>query len=216
MGILMPRKYHLLSIQERIYFFLLERQSDVIDIREQFPILQLNATLQLCGELGIRHSRKGRYPEPFTLDFLITRRTSSGLIYEARSVKTPSDAKDPIVRRRLAVEYRWCEQQAIDWRLVSSPSFTADLLSRLVFMRSWSREGMKPDQDSADTFTAAFLKAYRPNATLRAQIEGCAKNLKRGYRYCLNEFRYCAWSNRIQIDLHSRLALNLPVVLKHD
>lgn len=216
MGILVPRKYHLLSIQERVYFLLLERQPDIIDIREQFPILQLNATLQLCGELDIRHSRKGRYPEPFTLDFLVTRRAQSGFIYEARSVKTPSDAQNPDIRRRLTVEHRWCQQQSIDWKLVSSPSFTADMLSRLTFIRSWSREGFKPTNLSADTFSSAFLSAYRPNATLRSQIENCANKLKLGYQHCVNEFRYCAWSNRIPIDLFSRLALNLPVVLKHD
>lgn len=215
MGILVPRKHHLLSIQERIYFCLLEQEPDVIDIREQFPILQLNATQQLCGELDISHTRKGRYPEPFTLDFLVTRRTSSGVVFEARSVKTPSDAKDPNVRRRLSVEYQWCKQLSIDWKLISSPSFNAELLSRLTFIRSWSRHGLIPNQSRADAFSEMFLKAYQPNATLQSQIATCAKRLGFGYRQSVDEFRYCAWSHRIPVDLQSRIAMNIPVAIKY-
>jgi hypothetical protein len=215
MGILVPRRHHLLSIQERIYFFLLEQEPDVIDIREQFPILQLNATLQLCGELEIRHTRKGRYPEPFTLDFLVTRRTPSGVVFEGRSVKTPSDAEDPDIRRRLKVEHRWCDQHSIDWKLISSPSFNAELLSRLTFIRSWSRHGLIPDRFRADTFSETFLNGYQANATLQSQIATCAKKLGLGYHPSIDEFRYCAWTRRIPVDLQSRLALNIPVTLKY-
>jgi hypothetical protein len=90
-GITIPRVYHLLSVPERIFFHLLDRQLDVVDIREQFPILHLQETLAICSELGVKHMRRGSYPEPFTLDFVVTRQTPSGLVYQARSIKTPED-----------------------------------------------------------------------------------------------------------------------------
>jgi hypothetical protein len=213
-GILISRQYHLLSTQERVYFFLLERESNIVDIREQFPILHLNATLQLCGELGVRHQRKGAHPEPFTIDFLITRQTPSGLIHEARSVKTPADAQDPKIQRRLMVEYRWCQHYSIDWKLIASENFTPEVLSTLTFERGWSRQGFTPDARASDTFAAVFLSIYRPNLTLRELVEACSRALKLGYSQCLNQFRYCAWSGRIAVDPLSRLAINLPVTLK--
>lgn len=137
-GITIPRVYHLLSMPERIHFHLLDRQTDVIDIREQFPILDLNETLAICSELGVKHTHHGFFPEPFTLDFLITRQTRSGLMHQARSIKTVVDAAIPKIRLRLKVEHKWCEQNSIDWKLVDTTEYTTDLLSTLTFMRGWS------------------------------------------------------------------------------
>jgi hypothetical protein len=212
-GIRVARIYHLLSELERIYFFLLERQPDVVDIREQFPILHLHGTLELCAQLDVMHARKGRYPEPFTLDFMVTRQTSSGLCQQARSIKTPKDAKDPNVRRRLNIEYQWCRQNDIDWSLVDTSSFTKDLLSTLVFMRGWSRHGYKPDEEGIKAFTAGFHLIYRRNVPLRELLQECASHLRIGFDQCQNAFRYGAWADWIQLDLSHCLAMNLPVVL---
>jgi hypothetical protein len=59
-GITVNRVHHLLSSLETTYLYLLERDPDVIDIREQFPILELAKTLKSCGELGVKHSYRGR------------------------------------------------------------------------------------------------------------------------------------------------------------
>jgi hypothetical protein len=214
-GITIPRVYHLLSVPERIHFHLLDRQADVIDIREQFPILDLNETLAICSKLGVRHTRRGVFPEPFTLDFLVTRQTHSGLVYQARSIKTVEDAAVPKIRLRLKVEHSWCEQNSIDWKLVDTTEYTPNLLSTLLFMRGWSLQRYIPKVDQADEFARMFADSYEANVPLKEIINRCAKRLKRGYQYCLNEFRYCAWSDRIPVDLHSRLTLHLPVVLRY-
>lgn len=212
-GIIIPRVYHLLSTPERIYFHLLDRQPDVVDIREQFPILHLHATQVLCGELEVTHPRRGRYPEPFTIDFLVTRKTTSGFIHEARSIKTPEDAADESVRARLNIEYQWCRQNNIDWKLVDTRGFTSDLLSTLTFMRGWVQHRYKPEAVGSDKFTKVFNAAYRTNRPLNELVEACARRLKRSYSQSLNDFRYCVWSGRIPIELASKLTLHLPVVL---
>ncbi|WP_153948056.1 TnsA endonuclease N-terminal domain-containing protein [Cupriavidus sp. U2] len=102
-GILVPRNYHFLSSIELAYFFIRERQQDVVDIREQWPILDIGATEIISSKYGLRHPNKGIYPEPFTVDFLITRKSDSGLLYSAHSIKTIDDLDDPNVKRRLAV-----------------------------------------------------------------------------------------------------------------
>ncbi len=200
---------------KRIYFHLLDRQEDVVDIREQFPILHLQATQILCGEAGVRHCRKGRYPEPFTLDFLITRRTESGLTYQARSVKIPTDAEDPAIRLRLSIEQRWCQQNGIDWKLVDTRHFTNSLLSTLTFMRGWALQRYVPIPDQLDSFCEAFYATYERNRPLREGIEICARRLRRGYTQCLNDFRYGTWADRIQLDINQKLTLHLPVALRN-
>ncbi len=215
-GIRIPRTYHLLSELERIYFFLLERQPDVVDIREQFPILHLHGTLELCAALDVAHPRQGRFPEPFTFDFMVTRESPSGLTHQARSVKTPEDAQDPEVRRRLNVEYQWCRQNDIDWRLVDTNEFTKDLLSTLVFMRGWSRHRYKPTAESIEAFAAGFMHVYRRNVPLRELLLECESYLRTSFDECQNAFRYGAWADWIRLDLSRNLAMNLPVVLHGD
>ena len=212
-GITVPRVYHLLSRLERTYFHLVDRQMDVVDIREQFPILHLHGTQKLCAELGVVHPRKGGFPEPFTIDFVVSRKTPSGLVHEAKSIKTPADAVDPAVRLRLKVEHRWCQQAGIDWKLILTDGFTDDLATTLTFMRGWHRHRYTPEKERADQFAKTFESVYKPNVPLKDLLEECSARAMRGYSQCSNDFRYCSWSNRINVDLASRLSLDLPVVL---
>ncbi len=212
-GIRTPRNYHLLSALERIDFFLTERRPDVVDIREQFPILHLHGTLELCAALGVRHPSQGRFPEPFTIDLMVTRETSDGLSYQARSIKTPEDAQDEDVKRRLNVEYQWCRQNGIDWTLVDTGQFTKEVLSTLVFMRGWYRHGYHPTVERVEAFAGGFMRVYQRNVPLRELLLECESYLRLGFNECQNAFRYCTWADWIQVDLLSSLAMNLPVVL---
>ncbi|MGJ9420784.1 TnsA endonuclease N-terminal domain-containing protein [Massilia sp. CMS3.1] len=215
-GITVPRIYHLLSLPERIYFYLLDRQPDVVDIREQFPILNLAETLTICSELGVKHTRKGRFPEPFTLDFIVTRQTPSGLAYQARSIKTPEDASIPKVRLRLKVEHKWCQQNNIDWKLVDTTGYSRELFATLTFMRGWALQRHLPNFEQADEFAKVFFDIYEQNLPLKEIIRTCSMRLNRSNENCLNEFLYCVWSGRIAVDLMSKLTLHLPVVLQND
>ncbi|WP_092416779.1 TnsA endonuclease N-terminal domain-containing protein [Collimonas sp. OK307] len=212
-GITTGRTYHLLSKLERIYFHYLDRQPDVVDIREQFPILALSETQSLCAELGVKHPAAGRYPEPFTFDFLVTRQKEGRLVYQARSIKTPGDAADEKTRAKLNVEYQWSERNALDWKLVDVSGFSDDLQSTLVFMRGWFSHRYSADERIANDFSQMFLKLYEPNVPLKELIQACASRMKRGYSLAQNDFRYCAWAGLIPVKLNSKLTMHLPVTL---
>lgn len=53
---------------------MLEITDDVIDIREQYPLLPLKDTLEIANELGIEQPKHPQTKEPIvmTTDFLIT------------------------------------------------------------------------------------------------------------------------------------------------
>jgi hypothetical protein len=64
-GIRITREFQLLSSLEETYYFLLERDPHVVDIREQFPILDLSATMRLCAQHGVEHTFRKGHPDPF-------------------------------------------------------------------------------------------------------------------------------------------------------
>lgn len=62
----------------------------MVDIREQFPLLPLRRTEEIAKQLGIKHAHLDGVPVVMTTDFLITLRTSQGLIDIVRTVKPAS------------------------------------------------------------------------------------------------------------------------------
>lgn len=216
LGIKVNRAHHTLSELETIYLFLAERRPSVVDIREQWPIFDLDRTLRLCADQGVRHIFRGEYPEPLTIDFLLTEEIDGKITFRAASVKSEADAKDPKVRKRLAVEYLWCQERNIPWTLVDTSSFNKTVLANLRFMRRWFRHHFKPVSPQADNFAKQFLFCYRLNINLRTLLDSTARRLSISNDAADDLFSYCAWSNRIPVSLRHPVLMNNPLVLVSD
>lgn len=214
LGIEDGRAHHLLSELEATYFYLMERRSTTLDIREQWPILKIYETLELCAGMKVTHAYRKGFPEPFTIDFLLTEIDAEGhLTYRAASIKTPADAVDQVVRRRLRVEKQWCEDNEIAWTLVDTRSFTKQMLSNLRFMRSWFRHRLIINDKEAARFADQFIATYQTNVHLEKLIEGVGKKISLKEEKATDIFRYCAWYNLIPVSLKHPLALNRPLTL---
>lgn len=111
------RIHHLLSNQELWYFYLLDWSEKTMDIREQFPLLELGEAIKIADSLGIRYpyDRKSGFPYVLTSDFLIT----TGQKTIARSVKLAKDLDNPRVCEKLEIERRYWKSRGIEWRLVT-------------------------------------------------------------------------------------------------
>lgn len=215
-GILIARNYHFLSSLELAYFFIRERQEDVVDIREQWPILDIRATEKLAAKYGCRHPTFGIYPEPFTIDFIVTRKSKDGLIHSAHSIKTIEDLDNPDVKRRLAVEYEWCAKNNIPWWVVDTslfdPSKDPTALDSLTFMRAWFLHRYTPI-DGIKNYVELFHEIHDPSATLNEITVALSKKLSINIKISLDTFRYCAWKNILHISPIYPLRLDMPVVL---
>jgi len=213
-GIHVRRPYHLLSELEATYFFLMERRPSTIDIQEQWPILDIDQTLKLCAQSGVRHPYQGSYPKPFTLDFLITETIDDKIRCRAASIKTPEDAANPLIRQRLAIELAWCREHGIPWTLVDTSAFDRTLLANLRFLRAWFVNHYEPDPDSVELFAQQFAVSYSTNILLDELIRGVAKRLRLTIHLATNTFLYCAWSDHITVSLQHPLSLNQPLTLR--
>ena len=168
------------------------------------------------AEINMRHTARDGYPEPFTIDLLITERVDGELRYRAASVKSPEDARDPLIRLRLAVEHAWCQERGIPWTLVDTTRFNKTMLETLRFMRAWFRHRYVSDSSLEDRFVDQFTAAYATNQPLGELLVKISKLLRQPMTVMEDMFRYCAWSNRIQPSLMHPLALDMPVVLRTD
>lgn len=121
------RIHHTLSNHERMYLYFLEWVDEVVDIREQFPLLPLERTQEIAHQLGIKHAHVDGVPVVMTTDFVITLKTSKGLIDIVRTVKPASK----LTKRTLElfeIEKRFFMEQGISWGIILGNQFPKELI----------------------------------------------------------------------------------------
>jgi hypothetical protein len=85
------RIHHMLSeTLETAYFYTAEWDEDVLDIREQYPLLPLEKTLFIASKLGIQHPVHPKTKEPIvmTADFMLTLRKDDEVYFKAITIKS--------------------------------------------------------------------------------------------------------------------------------
>lgn len=129
-GLITPRVHHLFSRNEEKYFLWLEWRKDVIDIREQYPLLPIEETIEIAMSLGVKHIRdRAGNLVPFTDDFVITFSTPNGPVNKVRAIKPAAELNSDKVWAKFAVHQANWERRGVDWGVVpdtSVPTVMAD------------------------------------------------------------------------------------------
>lgn len=100
------RSHHMMSSIESELFYLAEFSNNVVDIREQFPILPLNYTQKVASMLDVKHPVHPKTKEPIimTTDQLLTIESTNGTSYYAISVKPESESDKQRVLEKIDIE----------------------------------------------------------------------------------------------------------------
>lgn len=128
------RIHHLLSDLETSFFYMLEFNDDVIDIREQFP-LDLEETIDIADELGIRHPIDPftRHPIVMTTDFLVD--INKGIDKKntvlARTVKYSNELEKLRVMEKFEIERCYWNKRDIDWGIVTEKQINKDFVKNI-------------------------------------------------------------------------------------
>lgn len=130
------RTHHLMSDVEFNLFLALEWQSDVVDIREQYP-LDRGLTQTIARELGIKHPYyPGTHvPTVMTVDFLVTKLTSEGEKLVAFNAKRDEEAEDEKSLLKLEIQREFFEQFAVSHHLIYHSQIPAIKVRNLSFIR---------------------------------------------------------------------------------
>lgn len=114
------RVHHLLSDIEADAFYLLDWESDVLDIREQFP-LDREKTRRIASEMGVTHPSdvQAKVDIVMTTDLLVDARSSGGKSTLAIAVKNSTDLDDARTVEKLEVERRYWEERETGWVIVT-------------------------------------------------------------------------------------------------
>lgn len=115
------RDHHLLSDHERRLFYLFEWSDKVKDIKEQFPLINLESVMKIAEEIGWKYPKdpKSGVPYVLTTDFMLTVQQDGKSTSVARTVKITAELEKKSVAERLEVERRYFLAEGIDWKVVT-------------------------------------------------------------------------------------------------
>ncbi|MEH7299915.1 TnsA endonuclease N-terminal domain-containing protein [Neobacillus drentensis] len=124
------RIHNTLSSHERRFLYYLEWIDEVVDIREQFPLLPQSRTEEIAKQLGIKHANVEGVPVVMTTDFMITIQTSKGLVDIVRTVK-PASKLSKRTLELFEIERRYFLEQGIDWGIITEKRMPDILISNI-------------------------------------------------------------------------------------
>lgn len=221
-GMKTNRQHELLSDMERNYFYILEYSDDVIDIREQYPLLPIEDTIAIANELGIKHPSNPETGEyiVMTTDFLITLSPKEDIKEVARTIKSKDDLLDERIIEKFEIERVFWEKRDIDWGIVTEEEIDKTIAHNISFIQgykdirnvdSFSEMKIIEVKDFIYEFLKRIVDDQRSMRTICLEFDN-DMNLKKGSG--LSIFKYLNINKIIEIDISKKIDVNknIPIL----
>lgn len=133
------REHHFFSDLEADYFWHLVWNDQIVDIREQYPLLPVEETEQIAQLLGYRYPQEPgeNTRHVMTTDYLLTVRDPDGEHYVARHVKYAKDLDNPRTVEKFEIEQRYWANRGIPLKVVTEQSFNRRRAKNISFLMGY-------------------------------------------------------------------------------
>lgn len=209
-GITTGRVHHLMSNLELYYFYILDWSQRTIDIREQFPLVDLQDAMEIADKIGVKYpvDKRSGFPYVLTSDFLVT--TNQGIV--VRSVKLSGELKKLRVREKLEIERQYWEKRGIEWRLVTEHEISMLKAKNIEWLLSGEQlSQLISDEDVMKRSLCRFLELYGADDIPFSQILEIIEKeyrLERGGGIAI--FKKLVTDRRIPLDISRKIDLSDP------
>jgi hypothetical protein len=151
------RVHHLLSNIEAGFFYTLEWADNVSDIRERFPLLPIEKTLEIAEGIGISHpfDRVQKEPIVMTTDFLVTYKTVNGgeSLFAFNVLPNGNREKKRILERAVIEKLFW-KEQGIKFSFITDKNLSQPLINNMKWIRQSRELEFAPGITNKDVFQA--------------------------------------------------------------
>lgn len=131
------RVIHLLSDLQLYYWYLLEFDNTVLDVREQFPLLDFHEmNISVDQELERKlFNAKTNVPHVFIVSFMVKRiDENNNPFYEARVIKSSTEFAKKATISRLELLRRYFEKKQLDFGIVTEKNINKQLSRNIGWM----------------------------------------------------------------------------------
>ena len=189
-------------------FYILDWSDKVTDIREQYPLINLEKAVRIAEEAGIKYpvDNISGYPYVLTCDFMIT--TIAGI--KARTIKISSELENPRVLEKLEIERRYWQEQDIDWKIVTEHEISYQKAKNIewlytAFNSAVADETCRILKQARDSMQQKLMDNTKSIIEVSQIIEN-AFHLSAGTG--LQLFKQLVLSKAVTVNLNKRLNLN--------
>jgi len=208
------RMHHFFSNTQLEYFYLLEWEDSVVDIREHYPILDLEDTINDDNDLKLsKFEDKGsKIPYIISTTFLVTLIDDNGNNrYAARCVKYASELNKKITLEKLEIERRYWGIKGIDWGIVTNKDINNYRAKNIEWLHSalLGNEYLKCDKEEfSGLLKGLFFRLIESEASTRKVITEFEQDygLDKGNGLLL--FKYLLANKIITLNMNKQINLN--------
>jgi hypothetical protein len=208
LGATTGRIHHLMSNLELSLFYLLDWSNDVLDIREQYPLLDLVQVIKIAEDAGIRYpyDPKSGFPYVLTSDFYVE--TKQGAM--AIAVKPSSELRKLRVREKLEIERRYWAVQGIDWSIMTENEINSTKANNIEWLsqaRNLTLFGLS--RATEDACCRYFLESYHADCFCPAFLfKAVERTFGLGEGMGLNIYKHLAYWRRIPFNIEEKVLLS--------
>lgn len=216
-GIKTQRVHSLFSDLETRCFYIFDWSNKVIDIREQFPLLEFEETIKIAEKIGITYprDRETDFPIVMTTDFLLTIQNEDGICYVARTVKPSSELDKKRVMEKFEIERRYWAERNIDWGIVTEKEIQLELVQNIQWFQSlynFELEGVS--SSDFEMLVSLFKRQFAIDNQISIQ-QVCNsfdinQNLQSGTSMSL--FRYLVARKEIKVNIQTKIDIHVPLI----
>lgn len=207
------RVHHLLSDLQLYYFYFLEYDDQVIDIREQYPLLDFHELqIPIDKELSKKlFNQKTNVLQVFTVSFLVTRKGDDGKpYYQARVIKASSELEKKATIERLELIRRYFDKKQIEFLIVTEKEINKQLAKNIGWALSAYRLDDYPEMQSNLVF-------------IKSEMINLLKDTKRTFQQVFSQieytfqmppglalivFKHLVATRQVQMDLRQKIYLS--------
>ncbi|MDQ0160734.1 TnsA endonuclease N-terminal domain-containing protein [Alkalibacillus salilacus] len=215
LGVKTNRIHHFQSDNQYRAFLMFEFNINVIDIRESYPLLDIDETIDQKDDLRFEKFRDKETGEQYviTTNFLLTVKDEKGDVrHVARTVKNASELKRKLTWEKLEIERLYWEAKGVDWKVITNKQLPKKLTQNI----EWIRETLLYQHDELDYLEHAdhlldhlYLKSERNVDVLLTEFE---ERESISYGTGLFLFRYLIATHKLTVDLTEPIKLNQPLI----
>lgn len=146
------RVHHLLSNLELSFFYTLEWAANVVDIREKYPLLPIERTLNIASRFNIVHpfDRGKKEPIVMTTDFLVDLYDGRNSRLVAYSIVPSSKANSKRFLEKTFLERTYWNEQGINFFVITEKDIDENLYRNVEFLHDAKKLTFSPGISSQD------------------------------------------------------------------
>jgi hypothetical protein len=214
------RVHHLLSDLERNVFLHYQWPHSVIDIREQFPLLPLEETVEIAKEMGVRHptSPHTKHPIVMTTDLLLTKEGGLKDNLYPRTVKYFHDLQKLRTLEKLEIERRYwaANSRGLTLKIVTDQQISKAFVRNMLWVHPYYwLNSLYPFTHLevsriANVLARIILNEDRP---LHAVAQRGDRLLRLEPGTSLAVIRYLLANRYWEVDMYIQIRTNQPLIL---